>query len=74
MKRRDRAYLRRWCLKYAHDYLGVRRLPNGVPALVRGFADAIETWPGPTWNSAGYDIGRPLSVALRPYRKRALVA
>jgi hypothetical protein len=42
--RQHRALMRRGAMAYARAFLGVKRLPAGVRALVRDYADTIDTW------------------------------
>lgn len=72
VRRRERAYLRAYAQRYARAFLGVERLPSGVPAIARAYADAIEQMPD-IWDDTanwGYDGWKELARALMPYSKR----
>ena len=61
MNRRVRKRLRDEAMEYARRFLGVKRLPPGVPGLVRNYINGLTGWPEP-----GDDT---LAHLLRPYRK-----
>lgn len=77
MTRHERARLRLACRQYAHTYLGVKRLPAGVPQLVRDYADGFITYPFRAGSAYVMYLGHPLDGLGRllwPYRKGPLLA
>jgi hypothetical protein len=65
MNRRVRKRLRDEAFEFSHRYLGVQRLPAGVPALIRAYVNGLEGWPEPT----DYTLG----AILWPYRRWPLL-
>lgn len=77
MTRYERARVRLACRHYAYGYLGVKRLPAGVPQLVRAYADGFTTYPFGEPSAYGVSVGHPLTGLghmLRQFRKRMVLA
>ncbi len=63
--RRNRGEVRRRILHWSRQYLGVRRLPSGVPALLDDYINRLTVWP--------VDM-RPFEQMLGRYRRRKWLA
>lgn len=50
-------------MDYARRYLGVKRLPAGVPAEINAYVNSLTGWP---------EQGHTLVAILRPYYRRPL--
>lgn len=61
MNRRERKVAREYAMDYARRFLGVKRLPPGVPSIVQAYVNQMTT------------LGRPeteLAQLLKPYLRR----
>ena len=63
MNRRQRKFVRDMAMDYSRRYLGVKRLPAGVPALVKEYVAGLEEVP--------HDMA--LASLLRRYRRPLLI-
>ena len=69
MNRYERAEIRRHVRAYALAYLGVRRLPNGVPAILDAAVSGMERWPERDPLTGTDGLTGALRQRLAPYRR-----